>query len=103
MLCMNGNPEIRNNMFMENSAGAGGGICCGENSAPRVFNNIIRRNFAFIRFGGGGGGIQCNQSSPIIYNNIIEENASQSAGGIGCGWNSIPTIDNNIIRNFRLK
>jgi chitodextrinase len=71
----------------------GGGIFCGENTAPTITNNIITDNFA----GNDGGGIYCyRDSSPTIQNNVIIHNTAADGGGIAC-YLSSPDIINNII------
>jgi len=52
----------------------------------------------FIQFGGA---ISCTGSSPVITNCIINNNESESGGGIDCFNNSSPTITNCTISNNR--
>ncbi len=78
------------------SATGGGGIFC-RDSSPTIINCTISGNTT----GSGttdSGGIGCMRSSPHIINCTISSNTStNSAGGIGCYWNSSPTITNCII------
>ncbi len=98
ILCDASSPTIRGNIIVGNSVnywpfGFGGGICCSNNSAPLITNNIISENSATAF----GGGIYCGHSSPTIINNTILDNlGTHYGGGIYC-YLSSPLITNNTI------
>ena len=74
----------------------GGGIIV-YNASPTIKNNVIINNTA----GAGGGGIAVfNESLPNIYNNIIAFNKSSYAGGIVLNWSG-GIIRNNIVYKNR--
>ena len=74
--------------------GNGGGIYI-VGSAPTIRSNIIRDCIAF----NNGGGIYSDHLNPIIRDNIIIGNRAsrEYGGGIYCGMNSVPIIENNDI------
>jgi hypothetical protein len=82
----NSSPTIIDNIIVDNSAAAGGGIYCGGNSSPIIKSNVIDRNKA-----AGSGGILCDTaSSAIIIDNIITNNRAYGfppIGGRGGGIN----------------
>lgn len=77
----------------------GGGIQC-EWSSPTFAHNLITANTARA-----GGGIVCHYASPFILDNEIVGNSAsggdsrEGGGGIHCGTNAAPLIQNNIIRS----
>jgi len=99
----NSNPEIRYNTITNNDAEYGGGICC-FNSSPNIIGNgnsvyggQISSNVAEY-----GGGISCiEESAPNIKtsNDISNNTAYSSGGGIYCKKNTLchPQIWNNSI------
>lgn len=75
----------------------GAGIICGDRSAAKILNNIIKDNYSGDYTGGG---IRiAAQSYPQIKNNVIVNNAATRGGGIYCTEcdTPLPTIVNNII------
>ena len=69
----------------------GGGIYCGNQSAPKITNCIITNNSAIS----GGGGIYIeNGSNPVLTNCIIVNNSASTAGGGMYNLNSNPTLTN---------
>jgi hypothetical protein len=90
-------PTIRGNIISGNQAGVGPGISCYWESYPVIEDNIIEGN-STIGQPHRGGGIYCYHSSPTIADNVISENAANTAGGgIECGWWSSPDITGNTI------
>ena len=82
----------------------GGGIYCGEMSAPVIKNCIITHNQTVLERNGAG--IRCDSSSPTILNCLIKENWIDpryygDGGGIYSGGGLGPTIKNcTIIGNI---
>ena len=72
----NSNPEIKNNLIVNNEAFAAGGIGIYVNSNPKVINNTITKNKAIY---GGGFDFQFN-CKPVIMNSIIYGNTADSSG-----------------------
>ncbi len=75
---INSNPVVVNNIFNDNEANYGGGICLNNNSQPELTNNTIVSNIAT----GGGGGISSYQSTLTIMNTIIWDNSAPSSSQI---------------------
>ncbi len=72
---------IKNCLITNNKAAWGGGICCWNNSSPRLEDVIISENSA----PSGGGGIEIETNcSPSLQNVTICNNTSQRGGGIYC-------------------
>lgn len=73
-----------------------GGIDCYNGASPRIENNWIRDNEAYIF---GGGGVYCwGDASPMIVGNRIEANqTSGDGGGIQCITAGSPQIHGNLI------
>jgi len=99
--CSASSPTIRGNKLTWNTVKrAGGGIYCGQGSAPIIEGNMILHNSAGLYSqGGSGGGISCWESSPRIVNNIISWNSSRvtgGGGGIAC-YSSSSLIKGNVI------
>ena len=108
IFCTDASPYIHNNTIIENytgfniayNNGAGGGICCKNNSSPIISENNIIGNIGGTNYGYGGG-INCTDSDPTIINNDISGNKVQwsgKGGGIYCS-NSMANISNNTINN----
>ncbi len=98
--CGDGNPRIKNNIIIYNSAQYGGGIVLNF-TGTIIQNNIIAYDSAYADYGGGGGiWSYANGTEPkIIENNTVVYN---SGGGAGAGggfrfWASSATLRNNII------
>lgn len=107
----NSNPHIRNNVIQNNKAKMfGGGVFAVKNSSPTISENFIRWNSvsgASISNGGSsGGGIYLEndtsnanaRSKPIVFQNIIQGNSADFAGGgimLRVGVDAI--IENNTI------
>jgi hypothetical protein len=98
--CGDGNPDIANNVIINNSALYGGGIVLNYTGAT-VRNNIIYDNAAGDAYGGGGGlWILENGTYPkIIENNTIVYNSpGQWAAGGGIRlWFADATLRNDIL------
>jgi len=97
--CANSSPTIQNNLIALNGTSEdpdqGGGIYCVGDSAPKITNNIISENKAFM-----GAGIQCeneNCQAYIAYNFIQGNIAYHDGGGINCYWDAMPTLNGNIL------
>lgn len=78
------------------TGGRASGIFCSE-SSPNLNNITIRDNRHYYN----GGGISLSQSSPSMLNVTIRENRAYDigGGGIDCGNNSNPTMENVVIIN----
>ncbi len=75
----------------------GGGISC--YASPRIKQNIIQNNNAYI----AGGGLYFYNCSPSVTNNRITNNSSYLGGAAFCDVNSEVTLTNNqITDNFAL-
>jgi len=87
-------PTLEKNLILRNSADCGGGIYI-ENGSPFLRGNIIEANISTTF----GGGICLVKASPIIggnnvnSKNIIQNNQSDSGGGIYADQNSTITSD----------
>lgn len=87
-------PTLEKNLILQNSADHGGGIYI-ENGSPSLRGNIIEANTSAIF----GGGICIVKASPIIggsnidSKNIIQNNQSDSGGGIYADKDSTITSD----------
>jgi parallel beta-helix repeat protein len=96
ILCHYSNPEIRNNIIINN---LGVGIAC-DNSSATIRDNIISYNQ-----GMAGGGIFCIEfgeyiiTNNLISNNIATGNLEIMGGGGIYGWHTSMTIGNNTIIN----
>jgi len=91
--------SINNNAISGNSAGlySGGGINCINWSSPTISSNTITGN-SVTRSDGWGGGIHISGScNPQISNNTVSRNWAHNGGGLGCRYNSNPTITNTIL------
>jgi len=90
--CFDSTASINNNVIMKNRAegDSGGGLHI-EAGAPRVLNNVIRKNAASI-----SGGLHLQSTTALLANNVIAHNHSLRGGGIGC-YKADPVITNNTI------
>lgn len=101
--CTASSPEIRNNIFQSNAAGApgeGGAMFCNDGSCPLISGNRFVGND-----GGGHGGaialesfLQQGMTKPLVTNNIFRANHvgwEDIGGGAISARDSVPTIINN--------
>jgi hypothetical protein len=101
---MYGNPNIYNNIIVNNTSGYAGGIVLNW-SGGRIKNNILYHNTATGPFGGGGLMVwKVSANTAYVENNTIVNNNSSAANGGGVILNlldssSIPVIKNNIVWN----
>ncbi len=93
--CDSSNSLIFGNSISFNSADYGAGIYIGDYAAPKVVNNKITNNLAYL----DGGGINYyNNCQGYLNGNLICNNeASANGGGIYLNDNSAPSINNNSI------
>jgi uncharacterized repeat protein (TIGR01451 family) len=93
---------IRNNIIMNNSADAGGGISINDDNNPlqhQIVNNVISDNTATNSHGiGSGGGLDINTSAATLKGNTISGNQARCGGGVVL-YKSNVTLDGNKISN----
>jgi len=82
---------IRNNA-VKRGYGYGGGVLIGNNSYPKVINNIIEGNSATV-----GGGFIIAMSTPQLINNTVINNQATNGGGINVRMSSTVYLMNNIV------
>jgi len=70
-----------------------------NNASANIFYNNITHNHQPGTVNGSGGGIRIHQGSPSIGYNTITENENGCGGGISIGGNSSPQIEHNNIQN----
>ena len=81
----------------------GGGICCYDNSSPRIVGNVITCCATGLYYWRAGGGISCAvNSSPEISGNEIISNSACDGGGVYCGSSSNARIIDNVISDHCL-
>ncbi|MDP8209654.1 MAG: right-handed parallel beta-helix repeat-containing protein [Candidatus Stygibacter australis] len=78
----------------------GGGIHC-DYSSPLLEDLIIENNIYLFTYSQGGGIFCGHNSNPVINNVIIRNNTTLLGGGICCEFSSNPLISNVIIDNNR--
>lgn len=97
-----GNPHLENVKIRNNTAAyQGGGLHC-YGSNPELFNVVISGNSSSglnAHLSGVGGGVYLYSAEPIFDNVKIIENSAVLGGGIFCGSNSIPNLQNVTISN----
>ncbi len=83
------------NLFLENSAHVGGGICCSNSDTSIITNNIIAGNKVTL----DGGGISCGTSSTtlITNNTLFNNSALNSGGGISSYYNADTVVTNSVL------
>jgi parallel beta-helix repeat protein len=73
----------------------GGGVFCGEGSAPTLTNCTISENsISGNSASNGGSGVYCLDSSPTLTNCTISGNSAGNGGGVYCRDDSSPTLTN---------
>jgi hypothetical protein len=94
------NPLLRNVTFTGNTAANGGGIGC-SSSSPVLTNVYITNNVASGVYMSAGGGLGCGwDSNPVLENVVITGNStSYDGGGISCGFSSSLLLKNVTISN----
>jgi hypothetical protein len=91
--CFQADPEINNNIIVNNFASSHGGGIGNFDSYALIRNNLISRNSADSL----GGGIFCDSDECILLNNTFTENtAGYHGGGFSCARSSYPEIVNCI-------
>ena len=99
VVCLHSSPILENLYISYNSGNKGGGVNC-DQSSPTLRNVTITNNSA-IDFDwslGNGGGIYCGaNSNPVLENSTISYNQASSGGGIYCGINSSPILKNTVL------
>lgn len=95
------NPEIRNCIFMDNTARCAGGIEAAFESSPNIANCLFINNKSLRTNTNGGGAINIfSSSSPVLLNNTFVNNHSNFQGGAIEIYNgSNPVFINNIFWN----
>ena len=86
--------NIYNNVFTENTSGLGGALCMGHipETVHRVNNNLLADNYA-VYFGGGVATLEAN---PVYINNTIVNNTAMYGGGFYCNDSVSPDFYNTI-------
>ena len=86
--------NIYNNIFTENISGLGGALCMGHipETVHRVNNNLLAGNNA-VYFGGGVATLDAN---PVYINNTIVNNSAMYGGGFYCKDSISPDFYNTI-------
>lgn len=87
--CVNSSPDICNNKFWKNSAHTGAGIYC-RASSPNITNNTLHENSASEL---GGGICCNQNSFPKITNCILWKNNAQTDEEISADSTSIPDVN----------
>jgi len=91
--CINSDGTISGNEISGNEAYYGGGIACDEDAAPLISENTIISNLAY----GNGGGIHIvDWACPEISDNSIEDNDSETGGGIFVAFAN-PSLSGNTV------
>ncbi|NLV46136.1 MAG: DUF1565 domain-containing protein, partial [Candidatus Hydrogenedentes bacterium] len=91
-------PVIANCTVTDNIALNGGGIAM-DIANPRVYNTVVANNLALQ---GGGMHIRTTSGTVISNTTIVNNIATDEAGGIYCSNNANPTIRNTIIAGHEL-
>jgi hypothetical protein len=96
MLNVGGSPTVRNCRFINNAAGAGGGMCNMDHSSPEVVNCTFISNLADFIAGVGGGMYNSNSSNPWLLHCTFIGNSQHgpTTGGGGMkNYRSSPSVD----------
>jgi len=93
-------PHVKNTTLTGNTSANGGGISC-YNSSPSLTNVYLTNNAVSGVYMSTGGGLWCGwDSDPVLENVVITGNsASWDGGGIGCIFGSSPLLKNVTISN----
>ena len=86
-----GTPVLQRNTVYTNTAQRGAGFYIAAGS-PRVWNNVVYRNYAADR----GGGLYNGTGNPLIWNNTFYSNTADRGGGLYLAGGS-PVVSNTII------
>ena len=97
MLNVQGSPTVIMCVFVDNSAGRGGGMCNLDTSCPEVTNCTFLRNRAWYNFSGGGGMYNASGSCPILTTCRFESNVCDTWNGAGGGMHNREGSDATLI------
>jgi hypothetical protein len=89
-------PEIRNCLFVRNTASFNGGAIFNEDSDPLIVNCVFEENTAYF-----GGALDNRDSSPTIINTKFLNNVSTVSGGAAANFGGTPVFINAVFSGNR--